>query len=107
MCERYQQDRMAVGSTESEEKQQKLEERAAENQAEDEVEVTSMKQWSCRINEQGSDGEEVSHEDYQHRADIASKNMAANQQKERTIHIGESDRWVDSRSRAAIRPVHM
>ena len=32
--------------------------------------------------------------------------MAANQQKERIIHIGESDRWVDSRSRAAIRQVH-
>ena len=65
-----------------------------------------MKQWSCRINEQGSDGEEVSHEDLQHQADIESKNMAANQQKERTFHIGESDRWVD-KSRAAIRPVHM
>ena len=25
--------------------------------------VTSMKQWSCRINEQGSDGEDVSQED--------------------------------------------
>ena len=66
-----------------------------------------MKQWSRRINEQGSDGEDVPQEDSQHQAVIASKNMTANQQKERTIHMGESDRWVDSRSRAAIRPVHM
>ena len=65
-----------------------------------------MKQWSRRINEQGSDGEDVSQVDQQHQAIIESKNMAANQQKERTIHIGESDRWFDSRSRAAIRPVH-
>ena len=62
-----------------------------------------MKQWSRRITEQGSDGEEVSQVDQQHQEIIESKNMAANQQKERTIHIGESDR----RSRAAIRPVHM
>ena len=40
-----------------------------------------MKQRSCRINEQGSDGEEVSHEEQQHQTDIASKNMAAKQQK--------------------------
>ena len=33
------------------------------------------------MNEQGSDGEEVSHEEQQHRADIESKNMAAKQQK--------------------------
>ena len=66
-----------------------------------------MKQRSRRINEQGSDGEDVSQEDQQHQAVIESKNMAANQQKERTIHIGESDRWVDSKSRAAIRTVHM
>ncbi len=39
--------------------------------------VTSMKQRSCRINEQGSDGEEMSHEEQQHQADIESKNMAA------------------------------
>ena len=81
----------------AEEKQQKLEEKAVENQTEDEVE-TSMKQWSRRITEQGSDGEDVSQVDQQHQAIIESKTMAANQQKERTIHIGESDRWVDSRS---------
>ena len=57
-----------------------------------------MKQWSCRINEQGSDGEDVSQEDEQHQADTESKNMTVNQQKEGTIHTGESDRWVDSRS---------
>ena len=62
-----------------------------------------MKPSSRRINEQGSDGEDVSQEDSQHQAVIESKNMAANQQKERTIHIRESDR----RFRAAIRPVHM
>ena len=41
-----------------------------------------MKQWSRRINEQDSDGEDVSQEDSQHQAVIESKNMAANQQKE-------------------------
>ena len=41
-----------------------------------------MKQWSCRINEQGSDGEDVSQEDQQHQADTESKNMTVNQQKE-------------------------
>ena len=40
-----------------------------------------MKQRSWRINEQGPDGEEVSHEEQQHQADIESKNMAAKQQK--------------------------
>ena len=35
--------------------------------------VTSMKQRSCKINEQGSDGEEVSHEEQQHQADFESK----------------------------------
>ena len=39
-----------------------------------------MKQRSCRINEQGSDGAEVSHEEQQHQADIKSKNMVAKQQ---------------------------
>ena len=57
-----------------------------------------MKQWSCRINEQGSDGEDVSQEDYQHQADTESENMTVNQQKEGKIHTGESDRWYDSRS---------
>ena len=61
-----------------------------------------MKQWSCRIIEQGSGGEDVSQEDEQHQAITESKNMTANQPKERTIHTGESDRWVDSRSRAVI-----
>ena len=40
-----------------------------------------MKQRSWRINEQGPDGEEVSHEEQQYQADIESKNMAAKQQK--------------------------
>ena len=57
-----------------------------------------MKQWSGRINEQGSDGEDVSQEVSQHQAIIKSKNMATNQLKERAIRIGESDR----RFRAAI-----
>ena len=51
-----------------------------------------MKQWSRRITEQGSDGEDVSQEDSQHQAVIESGGVAANEQKERTIHIGESDR---------------
>ena len=52
-----------------------------------------MKQWSRRINEQGSDGEDVSQEDSQHQAVIEAKNMAAS--------------WVDSKSRSAISPAHM
>ena len=32
-----------------------------------------MKQKSYKINEQGSDGEEISHEEQQHQADIESK----------------------------------
>ena len=44
----------------AEEKQQKLEEKAVENQTENEVESHVDKQWSRGINEQGSDGEDVS-----------------------------------------------
>ena len=49
-----------------------------ENQAQDEVashvdEATDL--------QENSDGEEVSHEEQQHQADIESKNMAAKQQK--------------------------
>ena len=40
-----------------------------------------MKQRSWKINEQGPDGEEVSHEEQQYQADIESKEMAAKQQK--------------------------
>ena len=40
-----------------------------------------MKQRSCRTNEQGSDGQEVSHEEQQYQAVIESKNVAAKQQK--------------------------
>ena len=45
--------------------------------------VTSMRQRSCRINEQGPDGEEMSREEQQHQAVIESGNMVAKQQKER------------------------
>ena len=40
------------------------------------------------MNEQGSDGEEVAHEEQQqHQADIESKNMAAKQQEvQQTVH---------------------
>ena len=40
-----------------------------------------MRQRTCRINEQGSDGDDVSHEEQQHQADIESKNIATKKQK--------------------------
>ena len=49
--------------------------------------VTSTERRSHKINEQGSDGEEVSHDEQQHQTDIESKNMAAKQQEEQqTAH---------------------
>ena len=49
--------------------------------------VTSTEHRSYKINEQGSDGEEVPHEEQQHQADIESKNMAAKQQEvQQTTH---------------------
>ena len=49
--------------------------------------VTSMKQRSYKINDQVSDGEDVSHEEQQRQADIESKNMAAKQQEvQQTTH---------------------
>ena len=50
-----------------------------ENQAEDEVESHVDETRSCRINEQGSDGGELSLEG-QHQADMESKDTAAKQQ---------------------------
>ena len=47
------------------------------NQAEDEVESHVDEAKEHKINEQGSDGEEVSHEEQQHQADIESKNRVA------------------------------
>ena len=67
---------MAVGSTPAPvaEEQQKLDEKAVENQAQDEVEShVDEEKRSYKINEQGSEGEEVSHEEQQHQADIESK----------------------------------
>ena len=78
--------------------------KAVEIQTEDEVESHVDGAMELQNYEQGSDGEEVSHEDQQHQADIESN---AHQQKERAIHIGETDCLLDCRSRAAIRPVHM
>ena len=43
------------------------------------IQHRTKQRWSCRINEQGSDGEDVSQEDLQHQAVIESKNMTANQ----------------------------
>ena len=62
--------------------------------------VTPTKQKSYKINEQGSDGEEVSHEEQQHQADIVSKNMAAEQQEvQKTTHqfqVAEEQRVHDN-----------
>ena len=58
-----------------------------------------MKQRSFKINEQGSHGEEVSHEE-QHQADIESKNMAAKQhnkqQNTHYIQVAEEQRVHDN-----------
>ena len=62
--------------------------------------VTSMKQRSRKINEQGSDGEEVSHEEHYHREFIESKNVAAKQQEaQQTTHqiqVAEEQRVHDN-----------
>ena len=67
-----------------------------------------MKQRSWRINEQGPDGEEVSHEEQQHQADIESKNMAAKQQKatesrKEVQRVSRSTRRKPSHSRSIMR----
>ena len=58
-----------------------------------------MKQRSFKINEQGSDGEEASHEEH-HQADIGSENMSAKQQKmqqnTRHIQVAEEQRVHDN-----------
>ena len=81
----------------AQEEQQRLPERALEDQAEEEVashveEARSCRvkeqgsvsshvaeARSCRVKEQGSDGEEVYLEEQQHQADIESKDVAAKQ----------------------------
>ena len=61
--------------------------------------TTSTKQSNYKINEQGSDGEEVSHEEQQLQPNIESKNMAAKQQEvQQTTHqieVAEEQRVHD------------
>ena len=59
----------------------------SKNQLKMKSRVTSMERRSYKINEQGSESDEVSHEEQQHQADIESKNMAAKQQEvQQTTH---------------------
>ena len=68
------------------EEQQKFEEKAVKR--------------SCTFNEQGSDGEEGSHEEQQRQADAEAKNMAAKQQQvqqtEHQILVAEEQRVQDN-----------
>ena len=89
----------------AEEKQQKLEEKAAEDQTENEVEYHVDEAMELQDQRTRFRMVKTCHKKISNIKQTSSQRTWP--RIDRRSHIGESDRWVDSRSRAAIRSAHM